>query len=396
MKKTILISAAFGVLAAGIAQAGVIDGWDKSLVVTDAEPVGGYVDYTTYNSIIYLDDSMTTTNGRIVWKHGDVQPDGLKVVNGDDVDGTNCLMTTGYNPYDLSDKQCSDPLQSSKRTKVKNTVSAPLDVDFTVSPGPTTSYRMLQKLTDATVADRWSGFTIQLGTRDADGTFVASANGDGLGFSDNKGNIWSTTVTTDTQKDLIFSANFAQGLAGPADKYHPVPGYFNPFARMIFSMAANENTITSTGISATYSDVFGQWVNSAGAPIAIFYDDDGDINSDNILTANCADSANLGHVGTHTGDDITGLTCNGTWVTFRGSNLGTPEVIADLEAELGQTVYTSVTEAIAAVAAGEVTNPMYMDYIEDAANLGLNFWITVEDSFASDNIVIRYTPVVAQ
>lgn len=391
MKKVILTAAALGLMSAGFASAGTIIGWDKTNVVTDPGP---YVDFTTYNSIIYKADG--STNGRIVWKHGDVQPDGLKVVNGDDQDGTNCLMTTGYNPYDLSDKQCSDPLQSSKRTKVKNTVSAPVEVDFDVISGPTTSYRMLQKLTDATVADRWSGFTIELGTRDAAGNFVPSGNGDGLGFSDNKGNMWSTTVTTDTQKDLIFSANWAQGLAGPADKYHPEPGYFNPTERMISSMAANENTITSTGISDTYTRVFGNWVNSAGAPIAIFWDDDGDINTDNHLMGNCADSVNLVHVGTHTGDDITGLACDGTWVTHRGVNPGTPETLGDLETTLGQPVYDSITAAIAAVEAGVETNPMYMDYIEDAANLGLNFWITIDDTFVGDNMVIRYTPVVAQ
>ncbi|MFH1217955.1 MAG: choice-of-anchor F family protein [Pseudomonadota bacterium] len=396
MKKTIFISAAFGLLVSASANAGIITEWDKTLVVTDPEPVGGYVDFTTYNSIIYLDDTMTTTNGRVVWKHGDVQPDGLKVVNNDDVDGSNCIMTTGYNPYDLSDKQCSDPLQSSKRAKVKNTVSAPLDVDLHVIAGPTTTYRMEQKLTNATAADLWSGFTIQLGTRDASGNFVPSTTSDGLGFSDNKGKIWTSLVSTATQKDLVFSANFAQGLAGPADKYHPEPGYFNPVERMIFTMVADENTITSAGVSSTYSNVFGPWVNSAGAPIAIFWDDDGDINTDNHLMGNCADSANPAHVGTHTGDDIDGLSCNGTWVTFRGNTPGTPEVLGDLEAAFGQPVYASITEAIAAVAAGEATNPMYMDYIEDAANLGLNFWITVADTFAGDNIVIRYTPVVAQ
>lgn len=396
MKKTIFISAAFGLLAAASANAGIITEWDKSLVVTDPEPVGGYVDYITYNSIIYLDDTMTASNGRVVWKHGDVQPDGLKVVNHDDVDGSNCIMTTGYNPYDLSDKQCSDPLQSSKRAKVKNTVSGPLDVDLHVIAGPTTTYRMEQKLTNGTAADLWAGFTIQLGTKDAGGNFIPSTPGDGLGFSDNKGNIWTSLVSTATQKDLVFSANFAQGLAGPADKYHPEPGYFNPVERMVFTMVADENTITSAGVSSTYSNVFGPWVNSAGAPVAIFWDDDGDINTDNILMGNCADSANLVHVGTHSGDDITGFTCNGTWVTFRGTTPGTPEVLGDLEAAFGQPVYSSINEAIAAVAAGEATNPMYMDYIEDAANLGLNFWITVADSFAGDNIVIRYTPVVTE
>ena len=391
MKKTLLITAAIGLLASS-ANAGQITGWDQSNVVTDPGP---YVDFTTYNSIIYKADG--TTNGRIVWKHGDVQPVGLKVVNGDDVTSQNCLMTTGYNPYDLSDKQCSDPLQSSKRAKVKNTVSAPLEVDFNVDDTlGSHTYRMLQKLTNATEADLWDEFTIELGTRDANGTFVPSTAGDGLGFSDANGNIGAVN-DTDSSKDLVFSALFAQGLAGPADKYHPEPGYFNPTERMGYRMTADEDTITSAGITATYSDVFGPWVNSAGTPIAIFYDDDGDINTDNHLMGNCADSADLVHVGTHTGDDITGFSCNGTWVTMRGTTPGTPELLnADLEAEFGQPVYTSITAAIEAVANGEATNPMYMDYIEDAANLGLNFWFTVSADFAGDNIVIRYTPAAVQ
>ena len=393
MKKTILISAAIGLLATSV-HAGQITGWDQSNVVTDAGP---YEDFATYNSIIYKADG--TTNGRITWKHGDVQPVGLKVVNGDDKTGQNCFMTTGYNPFDLSDKQCSDPLQSSKRTKVKNTVSAPLEVDFTVDDTlGTHTYRMLQKLTNGTDADLWSEFTIELGTRDANGQFVLSAAGDGLGFSDANGNIGAVTDTADA-KDLIFSGLFAQGLAGPADKYHPEPGYFNPNERMGYSMIADEDTITSTGITATYSDVFGDWVNSAGAPIAIFWDDDGDINTDNHLMGNCADSANPVHVGTHTGDDVVGFTCDGTWVTFRGTVPGTPEAVdlTELAASHGEVaVYPSITAALAAVEAGETTNPMYMDYIEDAANLGLNFWITVDQSFSGDNIVIRYTPIAAQ
>ncbi|MBI5558885.1 MAG: hypothetical protein HY885_14760 [Deltaproteobacteria bacterium] len=39
-----------------------------------------------------------------------------------------------------------------------------------------------------------------------------------------------------------------------------------------------------------------------------------------------------------------------------------------------------------------------MDYIEDLANLGLNFWISVGDTSAwptPGNFTIRYTPVVA-
>jgi hypothetical protein len=393
MKKILLISVAFGLIAAS-ANGATITGWDKTNVVTDPGP---YVDFETYYSVIYKSDG--TSNGVVAWKHGDVQPDGLKVVNGDDTDGSNCLMTTGYNPFDYTDKQCSDPLQSSKRAKMKNTVSAPLEVDFNVAAdGSKTTYRVFQKLTNATAADLWSEFTIQLGTRDADGNFVASANGDGLGFSDDKGNIWTSTVTSDGRIAKVFSANFAQGLAGPADKYHPEPGYFNPVERMYYNMAANENTIYSTGISATYSNVFGPWVNSAGVPIAIFWDDDGDINTDNHLMGNCADPNNLVATGTHTGDDITGLSCNGTWVNWRGTLPGnSPEVLnQDLDAHFGQTVYATRDEAAAATAAGLDTNPMYIDYIEDAANLGFNIYITLDSNYNADNMVIRYTPVVSQ
>jgi hypothetical protein len=389
MKKTILVSALIGLLAAS-ANAGTVDGWDTTNVIT---PEGPYTDFTTYSSIIYKEDG--STNGQVNWKHGDVQAPGLKVVNNDDVNGSNCIMTTGYNPYDLSDKQCSDPLQSSKRTKVTSTISGPLEIDFVVSPDRTKNvYRIEQKLTNATAGDLWSGFTIELGTRGDDGSFVPSQDDDGLGFSNRKGQMFVST-TTDMQSDLVFSANFAQGLAGPADQYHPEPGYFNPVERMTFSMASNENTITATGISETYYNVFGNWVNSGSAPIAIFWDDDGDINTDNHLMGNCADSADLVHVGIHTGDDISGLSCDGTWVNWRGTLPGgAPEMLGDLSL-FGQTVYASITEAKAAVEAGVETQPMYMDYVEDAANLGLNIWFTVDKTFKSDNLVIRYTPVVA-
>ncbi|HAK60216.1 MAG TPA: hypothetical protein DCO77_07505 [Nitrospiraceae bacterium] len=395
----LLVVAVFGFVAiAGMATAGIIDSWNTESVVTEPGP---YVDFSTYYSTIYTDSSKTTTYGAISWKHGNVQPPGLKVVNGDDVNGTNCLMTTGYNPYDFTDKQCSDPLQSSKRFKLKNMVNAPLDVNFTVIEGPLSPYRSLQKWTDVTDL-RWSGFTIELGFT-VEGTFVPSTAGDGLGFSDTRGSYYTRPTTSYQSKEDTLSAFYAQGLAGPADKYHPEPGYFNPFERMSFGLVATEDTITSDGVSATYSDVFGEWLNTAGVPIAIFWDDDGDINTDNVLMANCADAVNLVHVGTHIGDDVNGFTCNGQWVTFRAEpgldgagapylSDGVPKPIS--LTDLAPVVYTSVT---AAVGSGD-PQPMYMDYIEDAANLGFTFWITVDDNTGwptPGNFTVRYTPVPA-
>lgn len=381
---------------AALAFGSVIDSWDTSKVVTDPGP---YVDYTTYPSTIYLDTALVDSNGLISWKHGNVQPPGLKVVNGDDVDGTNCIMTTGYNEFDFTDKMCSDPLQSSKRFKLKNTVNAPLDVDYNVIDGPLSSYRILQKWTDVT-DKRWGAFTIELGFT-VNGQFVPSTPGDGLGFSDSRGRYFERPTTSYQSKADVLSAYYAQGLAGPADKYHPETGYFNTIDRMSFGLIAEEDIITSDGVSYTYSSVFGEWVYSAAAPIAVFWDDDGDINTDNILMANCADPSDLIHVGTHTGDDITGLTCNGQWVTFKEQagldssgvpypSDGVPKPIA--LSDLSPVVYTSVTEAIASGDPG----PMYMDYIEDAANLGFNFWITVDDNSqwpTPSGFTVRYTPV---
>lgn len=395
----LLVVVAAGSLAmAATAAAGVISGWNTGTVITQPGP---YVDFTTYYSTIYTDYSMSATYGAVSWKHGDVQPPGLKVVNGDDVTGENCIMTTGYNPYDLTDKMCSDPLQSSKRFKLKNMVNAPLDLNYTVIAGATSAYRVLQKWTDATDL-RWPAFTIKLGFM-VNGVFVPSTAGDGLGFSNTNGAYYTKPVTSYESKEDTLSALYAQGLAGPADKYHPEPGYFNPFARMGFGLIATEDTITSDGVFATYRNVFGEWVNSAAAPIAIFWDDDGDINTDNILMANCADPADLVHVGTHTGDDVNGLACSGQWVTFRSQagldSTGAPYLSDGVPkpislTDLAPVVYNSVE---AAIMSGH-SNPMYMDYIEDAANLGFNFWITIGDNTkwpTPGNFTVRYTPVLA-
>ncbi|MBU0959990.1 MAG: choice-of-anchor F family protein [Proteobacteria bacterium] len=412
MKKTIFLTAAFGLLASS-ANAAILEGWDTSNVTIAAGP---YLPYTTYSSVITNADGVS--NGKVNWKEGNVKGPGLQVNETVATTYTKkgvarttevkCLMTTGYNelyyvaddPSTWIEKECTDDLKTSKRAKVMNTVTAPLELDFNVVYGPTNTYKMEQKLTNGTPADLWESYTIELGTRDADGNFVASTVGDGLGFSTDTGAIFTSTVSTDNVLPLILSANFAQGLSGPADYYHPEPGYFNPEERMGFSMTADEDIITSTGVSTTYSNVFGSWLNSAGAPIAIFHDDDNDINSDNVLMGNCAEGPadNFVHVGTHTGDDVNGLVCNGTWVNWRGVAVGgDPDQLGDVAADglNGQTVYPSVTAAIAAIAAGE-QNVMYMDYVEDAANLGLTFWITVDESFAEDKMVIRYSPVAAQ
>ena len=207
MKKTVLITAALGTFViGGGAGAGVIDGLNMDTVVTDP-PV--YEHGETYYSTIYTEaitddaDPKPSTNGLISWEEDDTLAPGLQVVNDDDVNGSNCIMTSGTNPSDGSIKQCSDPFKSSKRFKLKNTANAPLDLTFNVVDGPLTTYKMLQKLTDVTGL-RWSGFTIELGFMSGDG-FVPSKEYDGLGFSDTQGNFFTSPVTTYESKDDIFN-----------------------------------------------------------------------------------------------------------------------------------------------------------------------------------------------
>ena len=71
---------------------------------------------------------------------------------------------------------CSDPLQSSKRWKLKGYNGDILDVYFSTTTGATSIYGNLSKLTNA--ADgKWKGFRAELGFI-VNGKFVKSLKGD--------------------------------------------------------------------------------------------------------------------------------------------------------------------------------------------------------------------------
>jgi hypothetical protein len=363
-------------LCAGLANAGVITGWDET---TYQVPAGPYEMYEVYGTTIYNADGVS--NGVMIWKERDVQNPGLKAVNGDDVTGENCLMVTGYNPDDFSDKMCSDPLKYSKRWKVKHYVNDVIDVKLNVLAGPKTIYRAFQKITDGTDV-KWNGFTAQLGAI-VGGQFVASTSGDGLGFVDRKGN-FITSTSSAVQPDVVLSANFAQGLAGPADKYHPEPGYYDPEARFNFELNATEDTLFTGAQSQNYIDWVGPWNNVDAVPYAYFYDDDQDPNTDNLLMANCE--------GPYTVlDEATGaIQCDGAWVTYR-SQEGLDANGAPYESDGVRKVVSAAT--VQAWIADQWYNT---GSIDDLANLGLNYSLAVDENYAHDNVVIRFTPIPVQ
>lgn len=359
--------------AATSAQAGVITGWDMNNVTVTAPP---YSLYETYDSYLFTDAGKTVSNGSVIWKELDTQAPGMKVVNGDDVTGANCIMTTGFNPEDGTIKMCSDPFQTSKRWKLKHVELAPLDVYFNVTAGSTKFYSNLQKITNDTIG-RLQGFKIELGFM-VNGQFVASKAGDGLGFSDNRGRYFKT-VTYDPAKDHILSALFPHEMAGPPDANHDEPGYFFPTERMYFNLTANEDSIVSTGISENHLNLLGQWLNADAVPTGIRFDDDWDVNTDNILMANCE------------GDfDEAAQQCLGTWVTYRSCiGLGADGMPCDSDGVRKEIPQSTIDAWMA--------DPQYLiDLIDDLGNLSVNYFVTVGDNSkwpTPNQFVARFTPV---
>ena len=378
-KKLSALLGASLVVAASAASAGTITGWNMGNVTVAPPP---YVEFTKYRSTLYTNFLKTATNGFVGWEESDVKAPGMKVVNKDDVTGLRCIMTTGYNPYDFTDKMCSDPLQSSKRWKVSGTNGQPIDVYFTVATDTlTTYYNSMQKLTDADVR-KWKGFKAQLGFI-VNGVFTPSKSLDGLGFSTNKGKYFTTT-TSALQSAETLSALYAQGLAGPADANHPETGYFDPKYRMGYFLNATEDTIDSGLITSNYYALFGDWNNLASVPYGYYYDEDANPNTDNTLMANCDGTFVVT-------DPVTGIGyCNGTWVTYRSQ--------AGLDANGLAYPSDGIKKPVPAdILSAWQSNYLYAPApIEDLANLGLNYYITVNKLNAKwptpTQFVLRFTP----
>ena len=367
---------------AATAQAGVITGWDLSNVTIAPPP---HVEGVTYASTIYTNTQKTASNGAITWEESDVKAPGMKVVNQDDVTGEKCIMTTGYNPYDFSDKMCSDPLQSSKRWKLKGYNGEVLDVYFSAITGSTSSYKSMQKLTNATDG-KWKGFRAELGFI-VNGQFVKSKAGDGLGFSTNRGAYFTRLTSSATQKSETLSAYFSQGLAGPADKYHPETGYFDPTTRFSYLLYALEDEIYTGALSTNYSNLFGDWNPSEGVPFGYFYDDDDNPDTDNALMANCEGNFVV------TDPILEAGYCEGQWVTYRSQ--------AGVDANGVPYPSDGVKKPVSAetIAAWQANSRYATGLIDDLANLGLTYYITTGDNTkwpTPGQFVLRFYPVPAE
>ena len=308
---------------------------------------------------------------------------GIKIVHDDpDVRNgkpANCIMATTYQEdaqLDTLEPQqllCSGPYQSHKRFKVAmlpTTIdgvgSDSIDLVFNVEEEEAGSrdYQVFQKINNWT-DQRLAGFTISLGTGVGE-SFEAIVDT----------SVVSLKVPQKVGKEGLWSydqvATFSAGLFGAEDEHGQI-GYFDNrkragFQFVEFGTDAGENgtpqLTASETLKSDYAEVpvgsanqFGEWLPSGMLPQAIFFDDDGNPNTDADL------------VGWFGYDPKTGTT---GWMRGVSDNF---EAISDAEiAAYGQSLLYTTGE------------------IDDLVNVGLNYIVTVGDVTDLGQFTIRITP----
>jgi len=363
------------------------------------EPLSGAYSFSvnadlSYITNIYDDDSQTTLMGHIVAKPFPIgEPTGVKIVN-DDFDvkqgkPTNCIMSTSYldgHYLDDPDPQkvlCSGPFQSHKRYKepmLPSTVvdgagnEKSLDLVFNVeAEAGSRDYQVFQKINNWTDG-RLDGFTIEVGfgtgTSFIPASSVAEVGVANLSLSVPSG-VWEAGQL----------ANFSTGLFGPIDTKHGRPaGFFDPNKRAGFFI--NEYPINSgqtdkltsgTTLGSAYAEVppgaavsnqFGKWLPNNMLPYGIFFDNDGNPDTDADLVA---------------------------WYGYNPAPL-----VADFGWMKGSADSFAVYPDQDVIDLG--ADPLYsMAVIDDLVNVGLNFIVTVGDvsAFPGGKFTIHITPKIA-
>lgn len=267
-------------LAAGSVSAAQITGWSDTNVLTVSDSIGAGTS-TIYDRAV--PDTDARSSGVITFDGAETFSPGLKVVNDaasgdpDDAPGGgdvfNCIMAS-------SAASCNSPRQSGKRFKLDRTGIDAIDLVFGTNPDGTFTtpgndglYKVFQKSGNATGCSL-PDFTATLGT--GIGTdFRASTADDGLRFFDFGAD----------PKNSQFSSLFANGLFGSIDETHPLNGYFDVNRAGYGLQLTSADSFTSTGIFGAYNTLFGDLLSYTQVPNGVFYDDDGNAATDNVLLA---------------------------------------------------------------------------------------------------------------
>ena len=331
-----------------------------------------FLDTTDHSYYADVEDGLGTVVGRVLAKDWPIgEPPGIKVVNDDfDVKNDkpeNCIMSTSYLDGAFLDSDapepvlCSGPYQSHKRFKVAMLPSifpagsatdpndvASVDLVFNVEDEEgIRPYQVFQKINNWTDL-RLTGFTIEVGFGVGE-SFVAAETEDlTLSVPDN---LWSGNQL----------ANFSAGLFGPLDTHGQV-GFYDNKTRAGFYIdeyGTDDGNMGSTKLHATktlgsnYDDLprgvqdmnqFGSWLPNIALPYGIFFDDDGNPDTDAQLVAWYGYNPQIEGLG---------------WMRGVADKFEAvaPEVIEDY----GQSLFYT------------------MDIIDDLVNVGLNYVVNVGD-----------------
>ncbi|MDX2480409.1 MAG: choice-of-anchor F family protein [Desulfuromusa sp.] len=374
-------------------------GWNLDNVVINLNGTGGETAFDEVTgAYTFPDDSDFTYAGHV--DDGDIntpvlmgyslakdwpvgEPAGIKVINDDTgvkaPKPTNCIMATSYRAEHFLDSDdpeqviCSSPFQSHKRYKlamlpasIDGVGSDSVDLVFNVEAEVgSREYQVFQKINNWT-GERLEGFTIEVGFGvGIDFVAVADTNLANLNVS----------VPSDIWSDGQL-ANFSAGLFGPLDKHTGSIGFFDPAQRAGFYIneyVVGEQPLTSTltatvTLGSDYAEVpagsaianqFGPWLSNNMLPYGIFFDDDGNPETDAELLAWYGYNPAIGALGWMGGSQTDFAAITTEAIETMGENLS----------------YT-------------------MGEIDDLVNVGLNYVVTIGDvaTFPSNTFTIRITP----
>ena len=354
------------------------------------DPLSGCYDFPADSDHTYyadVDDGSGMVVGRVLAKDWPIgEPPGIKVVNDDpnvnvrNGRPANCIMATSYLDGGFLDSGspapvlCSGPYQSHKRFKVAmlpeilESESGSVDLEFNVVADPSRQYEVFQKINNWT-NQRLTGFTIEVGFGVGDQFQAATGTA--------ADNLHLTVPDTLWRPDQL--AVFSAGLFGPLDEHGQI-GFFDDKTRAGFFIdeygtdAGNQGTQAlhaTRRLGSNYDELprgveamnqFGLWLPNNALPYGIFFDDDGNPDTDAVLVA---------------------------WYGYNPAigGLGWMGGVADKFAAVDDAVITSYAN-----------NLLYtVAVIDDLVNVGLNYIVTVDDitefpEQSPDRFTIRVTP----
>lgn len=376
-RKPILTSLlmAGALLTPGIVSATTITGWNLDNVVPgpeDTDPdddVGGA-------SVVYDTDvtggvpAGADTNGQITYIAPESNAPGVKVVQ-ETYDGVfdGCIMAS-------SDATCTSPFQSGKRIKQQVTDSGTIDLVFDVeASGEASIYQVFHRLINVT-GEMLGSFELSLGIGVGD-DFSQSGPDDGLRFATNADGVEFGP------DDLAAFSQFPFGLFG-GEPLNPnplkLPGFFDTVDRAGFDVTLDEDVIQSQGYYGSYDNLFGNWLSQEDVPDGLLYDyKDG---ADPLVMAWAGESG---------------------WEFLRETDPTDPDRLNiygvqpmeslifgyDFDYDPINGISEDMMAYIGSFLVDENGDPLgfgtdlFVDAIEDLANLNLTFAIALEDSFLS-------------